>query len=44
MNGAATNPSAHVFAYAAAQAKKAIEITHALGGENYGELSTITKR
>jgi xylose isomerase len=35
MNGAATNPDAHVFAYAAAQVKKAMEITHRLGGENY---------
>lgn len=35
MNGAATNPDPHVFAYAAAQVKKALEITHYLGGENY---------
>ncbi len=35
MNGAATNPDAHVFAYAAAQVKKAMEATKALGGENY---------
>jgi hypothetical protein len=34
MNGAATNPDAHVFAYAAAQTKKVMEITHKLGGEN----------
>ncbi len=34
-NGAATNPDAHVFAYAAAQVKVAIDITHELGGENY---------
>lgn len=34
-SGAATNPDAHVFAYAAAQVKKALEITHELGGENY---------
>jgi len=34
-NGAATNPDAHVFAYAAAQVKKAMEITHKLGGENF---------
>lgn len=33
--GAATNPDAHVFAYAAAQVKKALEITLELGGENY---------
>jgi xylose isomerase len=34
-NGASTNPDAHVFAYAAAQVKKAMEVTHRLGGENY---------
>ncbi len=33
--GAATSPRADVFAYAAAQVKKAIEVTHELGGENY---------
>jgi xylose isomerase len=35
MHGAATNPDAKVFAYAAAQVKKAMEITQYLGGENY---------
>ncbi len=35
MSGAATNPNPEVFAYAAAQVKKALEVTHALGGENY---------
>ena len=35
MHGAATSPNAGVFAYAAAQVKKAIEVTHRLGGENY---------
>jgi xylose isomerase len=35
MCGAATNPDAHVFAYAAAQVKKALDTTLALGGENY---------
>ncbi len=35
MHGAATSCNADVFAYAAAQVKKAIEVTHALGGENY---------
>ncbi|MGC4073364.1 MAG: xylose isomerase [Nibricoccus sp.] len=33
--GASTNPDAHVFAYAAAQVKKALEVTLELGGENY---------
>jgi xylose isomerase len=35
MCGASTNPDAHVFAYAAAQVKKALEATKELGGENY---------
>lgn len=35
MHGAATSCNADVFAYAAAQVKKAIEVTHELGGENY---------
>jgi xylose isomerase len=33
--GAGTSPDAHVFAYAAAQMKNAIDATHTLGGENY---------
>jgi xylose isomerase len=33
--GAATNPDPEVFAYAAAQVKKAIDVTHRLGGANY---------
>ncbi len=33
--GAATNPSPAVFAHAAAQVKKAIEVTHYLGGKGY---------
>jgi len=35
MNGAATNPDVHAFAYAAAQVKKCLEISHKLGAENY---------
>lgn len=35
MGGAATNPSPEVFAYAASQVKKAMEVTHELGGEGY---------
>ncbi len=35
MCGAATNPDASVFAYAAAQVKKALDVTKKLGGENY---------
>ena len=35
MHGASTSPNADVFAYAAAQVKKAIEVTHDLGGEGY---------
>lgn len=33
--GAATSPNADVYAYAAAQVKKAMEVTHRLGGEGY---------
>ena len=33
--GAATNPNPDVFAHAAGQVKTALELTHALGGENY---------
>ncbi|MFZ3071050.1 MAG: xylose isomerase [Anaerolineaceae bacterium] len=35
MHGAATSPNADVFAFAAAQVKKALEITKRFGGENY---------
>jgi len=35
MCGAATNPDANVFVYAAAQVKKALDVTQELGGENY---------
>lgn len=35
VHGASTSPNADVFAYAAAQVKKAMEITQKLGGENY---------
>ncbi|MFP6769918.1 MAG: xylose isomerase, partial [Planctomycetaceae bacterium] len=35
LHGAATTCNADVFAYAAAQVKKAIEVTQRLGGENY---------
>ncbi|MDP1795879.1 MAG: xylose isomerase [Planctomycetaceae bacterium] len=35
LHGAATSCNADVFAYSAAQVKKAMEITHQLGGENY---------
>jgi len=35
MNGAATNPDSHVFAYAAAQVKKCLEVSKSLGAENY---------
>ncbi len=35
MHGAATSCNADAFAYAAAQAKKAIEVTHRLGGEGF---------
>ena len=35
MSGASTNPDPEVFAYAAAQVKKALDVTQKLGGENY---------
>ncbi|XP_002991182.2 xylose isomerase [Selaginella moellendorffii] len=35
MHGAATSPDARIYAYAAAQVKKAMEATKELGGENY---------
>ncbi len=34
-SGAATNPDPNVFAYAAAQVRHMMEVTHRLGGENY---------
>jgi xylose isomerase len=33
--GAATSPNAYVYAYAGAQVKKAMDVTHRLGGEGY---------
>lgn len=35
MHGASTSPNADVFAYAGAQVKKALEVTHQLKGEGY---------
>ncbi|MBT6441063.1 MAG: xylose isomerase, partial [Alphaproteobacteria bacterium] len=35
MAGASTNPDPEVFAYAAAQVKQVMEVTHRLGGANY---------
>lgn len=35
VHGASTSPNADVFAFAAAQVKKAMEVTYELGGENY---------
>jgi xylose isomerase len=35
VHGASTSPNADVFAYSAAQVKKAMEVTHRLGGLNY---------
>ena len=36
MNGASTNPDAHVVAFAAAAVKKGLEVAKKLGAENYG--------
>ncbi len=35
MSGASTNPDPAIFAYAASQVKKAMEVTHYLGGQGY---------
>ena len=35
MNGAGSNPQVDVFLYAASQLRAAMDVTHALGGENY---------
>lgn len=35
MGGAATNPDPDVFAYAAAQVRNVLDLTHELGGQNY---------
>ena len=43
MNGGGTNPQADAFAYAAAQVKKAMEITLKLGGVNYGKFIVIAQ-
>ena len=35
--GASTNPDAHIFAMAAAQVKKGLEVAKKLGAEGFGE-------
>ena len=42
-NGASTNPDAHVFAMAAAQVKKGLEIAKKLGASGFGKTSNILK-
>ena len=37
MNGAATNPDVNIFACAAAQVRKGLEIAKKLGAENFGK-------
>ena len=39
--GASTNPDAHVFAMAAAQVKKGLEVAKRLGGEGFGKLGRM---
>lgn len=39
MNGAASNPDCHVFAFAGAQVKKGLEIAKKLQAENFGKIS-----
>ena len=41
MNGASTNPDAHVVAYAAAQLKKGLDCAKKLGAENYGKVTNV---
>ena len=38
MNGGSTNPDAHVFAYAAAQVKKGLDVALKLGAGNFGKI------
>lgn len=42
-NGATTNPDAHVFAMAAAQVKKGLEVAKKLGAEGFGEREKETE-
>ena len=42
MNGAASNPDAHIFAAAAAQVKKCMEVAKKLGAENFGNYSRLS--
>ena len=44
MNGAATNPDAHVAAYAAAQVKKGLDVAKKLGAQNFGLLLRYHKQ
>ena len=41
MNGAATNPDAHVVARAGAQVKKGLDIAKKLNAENFGKHTQI---
>lgn len=41
MNGAGSNPSADILAYAAAQVKKGLEVAKKLGAENFGKVYSI---
>ena len=41
MNGAGSNPDAHVVAYAGAQEKKGLEIAKKLNAENYGKKNQV---
>ena len=42
MNGAGSNPDAHIFAMAAAQVKKGMEVAKKLGAENFGTKKNST--
>lgn len=43
MNGASTNPSAHVFSNAAAQLKKGLDMALLIGAQNYGLFISHTR-
>lgn len=41
MNGAGSNPDAHIFAMAAAQVKKGLEVAKKMGAQNFGRYDVV---
>lgn len=41
MNGAGSNPDAHIFAMAAAQVKKGLEVAKKMGAGNFGSYDVV---